>query len=191
MAALLVRDAARVRRDRHHQHVRRHPVRSRVRDRRQPGARGFAQCRRRSCGGAGAARLGARHRRAGHRQPGFADRLGGDAARLARRAARATTVERAAAARSRRRSTAPSPGPQWRTRDLGGPLGTKAFGERVAELVGNARLCEANCERRSSQHPPGFIDQVHVVDARRQLHRAFARAGIRADTAAHLDAVHP
>ena len=25
--------------------------------------------------------------------------------------------------------------PQWRTRDLGGPLGTKAFGERVAELV--------------------------------------------------------
>jgi isocitrate dehydrogenase (NAD+) len=30
--------------------------------------------------------------------------------------------------------------PEWRTRDLGGPLGTKAFGERVAELVGeNAR----------------------------------------------------
>ena len=26
--------------------------------------------------------------------------------------------------------------PQWRTRDLGGPLGTKAFGERVAALVG-------------------------------------------------------
>jgi isocitrate/isopropylmalate dehydrogenase len=26
--------------------------------------------------------------------------------------------------------------PQWRTADLGGPLGTKAFGERVAELVG-------------------------------------------------------
>jgi len=25
--------------------------------------------------------------------------------------------------------------PQWRTRDLGGPLGTKAFGERVAVLV--------------------------------------------------------
>ena len=25
--------------------------------------------------------------------------------------------------------------PQWRTRDLGGPLGTKAFGERVATLV--------------------------------------------------------
>ena len=30
--------------------------------------------------------------------------------------------------------------PEWRTRDLGGPLGTKAFGERVAALVGeNAR----------------------------------------------------
>jgi isocitrate dehydrogenase (NAD+) len=26
--------------------------------------------------------------------------------------------------------------PEWRTRDLGGPLGTKAFGERVAALVG-------------------------------------------------------
>jgi 3-isopropylmalate dehydrogenase len=26
--------------------------------------------------------------------------------------------------------------PQWRTRDLGGPLGTKAFGERVAALIG-------------------------------------------------------
>ena len=25
--------------------------------------------------------------------------------------------------------------PQWRTRDLGGPLGTTAFGERVAALV--------------------------------------------------------
>jgi isocitrate/isopropylmalate dehydrogenase len=25
--------------------------------------------------------------------------------------------------------------PQWRTRDLSGPLGTKAFGERVAALV--------------------------------------------------------
>jgi isocitrate/isopropylmalate dehydrogenase len=28
--------------------------------------------------------------------------------------------------------------PQWRTRDLGGPLGTAAFGERVAALVGEA-----------------------------------------------------
>jgi 3-isopropylmalate dehydrogenase len=26
--------------------------------------------------------------------------------------------------------------PQWRTHDLGGPLGTKAFGARVAALVG-------------------------------------------------------
>jgi isocitrate/isopropylmalate dehydrogenase len=32
--------------------------------------------------------------------------------------------------------------PQWRTGDLGGPLGTRAFGARVATLVGevaNAR----------------------------------------------------
>ena len=29
--------------------------------------------------------------------------------------------------------------PEWRTRDLGGPLGTKAFGERVAALLENAR----------------------------------------------------
>jgi len=28
--------------------------------------------------------------------------------------------------------------PEWRTRDLGGPLGTKAFGERVAALVKEA-----------------------------------------------------
>jgi isocitrate/isopropylmalate dehydrogenase len=28
--------------------------------------------------------------------------------------------------------------PEWRTRDLGGPLGTQAFGERVAELVGES-----------------------------------------------------
>ena len=41
-----------------------------------------------ACDGAGAARLGPRHRRAGPRQPGLADRLGGDAARLARRAPR-------------------------------------------------------------------------------------------------------
>jgi 3-isopropylmalate dehydrogenase len=25
--------------------------------------------------------------------------------------------------------------PEWRTRDLGGPLGTKAFGARVAALL--------------------------------------------------------
>jgi len=30
--------------------------------------------------------------------------------------------------------------PQWRTRDLGGPLGTKAFGERVAALVGEVAV---------------------------------------------------
>ena len=46
------------------------------------------QCRRRPRDGAGAARLGARHRRAGQGQSVFADRLRRDAARLARRAAR-------------------------------------------------------------------------------------------------------
>ena len=38
MAALLVRDAEQVRRDRHHQHVRRYPLRRSLRDRRQPWA---------------------------------------------------------------------------------------------------------------------------------------------------------
>ena len=37
---------------------------------------------------------------------------------------------------SRARSTARSPMPEGRTRDLGGPLGTKAFGERVAAQIG-------------------------------------------------------
>jgi 3-isopropylmalate dehydrogenase len=30
--------------------------------------------------------------------------------------------------------------PQWRTRDLGGPLGTAAFGARVAALVAEAAV---------------------------------------------------
>ena len=85
--------------------------------------------------GAGAARLGARHRRAGQGQPGLADRLGRDAARLARRAARRRALHarrrgdraRARSRDRRRRNGAP--------RDLGGPLGTKAFGARVAALV--------------------------------------------------------
>lgn len=29
--------------------------------------------------------------------------------------------------------------PEWRTPDLGGPLGTKAFGERVAGLLGGLK----------------------------------------------------
>ena len=135
MAALLVRDASPLRRDRHHQHVRRHPVRSRLRDRRQPRARRLAQCRRRARGGAGAARLGARHRRPGPRQSGLADRLGRDAARLARRAARRRPAACARPTRSRRRSTARSPTRSGAPRDLGGPLGTKAFGERVASTL--------------------------------------------------------
>ena len=62
-------------------------VRRGERDCRQPRACRLAQCRRRARGGAGAARLGARHRRQERRQPVLADRLGGDAAGLARRAA--------------------------------------------------------------------------------------------------------
>ncbi len=50
------------------------------------GLGGVAQCRRRPCRGASPARLGARHRRQEHRQSVLADRLGGDAALLARRA---------------------------------------------------------------------------------------------------------
>ena len=29
--------------------------------------------------------------------------------------------------------------PEWRTPDLGGPLGTKAFGERVAAILGGLK----------------------------------------------------
>ena len=89
----------------------------------------------RARGGAGPARLGARHRRQGPRQSVVADRLGGDAARLARRAAKRASGCALRRTRSRRRSTARSRTPKWRTRDLGGPLGTTAFGERVAALV--------------------------------------------------------
>ena len=48
MAALLVRDASAFDVDRHHQHVRRHPVRRGLRDRRQPRPRRLAQCRHRA-----------------------------------------------------------------------------------------------------------------------------------------------
>jgi len=63
-------------------------VRRGERDRRQSRARRLAQCRQRSCSGAGPARLGARHRGQEHRQPFVADRLGRRAARLAGRTAR-------------------------------------------------------------------------------------------------------
>ena len=64
----------------------------------------------------------------------LADRLGGDAARLARRpsqgqqAARRRGCYRAGARPTHR-------GPAVATRDIGGPLGTKAFGERVAAML--------------------------------------------------------
>ena len=63
----------------------------------------FDQCRHRSRDGAGAARLGAGHRRPGQGQPVVADRLGRDAARLARRAARRRAL---AAGRGRDRARA-------------------------------------------------------------------------------------
>ena len=92
------------------------------------------ECRRRAC----AWRRPSTARRPtspdGPRQSGLADRLGGDAAGLARRAAerRALAAGAAAIEDALERAIA---SPQWRTRDLGGPLGTKAFGERVAALV--------------------------------------------------------
>ncbi len=89
----------------------------------------------RARGGAGAARLGARHRRAGPRQPGLADRLGRDAARLARRAAQATSGCRRARPRSRLRSTARSRRRNGARATSAGRSGPQAFGERVAALV--------------------------------------------------------
>ena len=90
-----------------------------------------------ACGRAGPARLGARYRRDGSRQSGLADRIGGDAAGLARRAARDDRLMRARRAIEAALERAIA-GPQWRTADLGGPLGTRAFGERVAAMVENA-----------------------------------------------------
>ena len=113
----------RVRRDRHHQHVRRHPLRRSLRDRRQPRARRVDQFRHRSRDGAGAARLGARHRRTGQGQSVVADRLGRDAARLARRAARRRA---AAACRGRNRARA-------RCRDRGAGLAHRRSGRAARD----------------------------------------------------------
>ena len=124
-----------VRRHRHHQHVRRHSVRRGSRDRRQPGPGRLAQCRRRSRRGAGAARLGARHRRQEYRQSVLADRLGGDAAGLARRAARRQQAGASRGAGDRERARPRHRRSEGRTPDLGGKLGTDAFGARVAEAV--------------------------------------------------------
>ena len=53
---------------------------------------------------------------------------------LGERRGDATLAKAADAARARARSR-PSPSQEWRTADLGGPLGTKAFGERVAATL--------------------------------------------------------
>ena len=51
--------------------------------------------------------------------------------------------------------------PEWRTRDLGGPLGTKAFGERVAALVKEAA---ASQKRRSFTPSPTLQPKSDVSD---------------------------
>ncbi len=96
-----------VRRHRHHQYVRRHPLRPGLRIVRQHRARGLAQCRRHLRRGAGAARLGAGNRRQGSGQSVIADRLGRHAARLARPETGKDDYG-APQPRSKRRSTLPS-----------------------------------------------------------------------------------
>ncbi len=44
--------------------------------------------------------------------------------------------------------------PEWRTRDLGGPLGTRAFGERVAALVSEFSFCNMSTYRRELDRLP-------------------------------------
>jgi 3-isopropylmalate dehydrogenase len=115
----------RLRRGGHHQHVRRYSLRSCRRDFRQSRACGLAQCRHRPRAGPGAARL-----RAGYCGPGSMLLAGlgerrGDEQLIRAAAAIDDAVESAIA------------DPLSRTADLGGPLGTKAFGERVsAQLRG-------------------------------------------------------
>ena len=73
------------------------------------------------------ARLGARHLRAKHRQPGGDDLVGRDDARLPRASARRTTPS------SRRSSACCVEGP--RTRDLGGKASTTEMGKAIASLI--------------------------------------------------------
>ena len=120
-------------RGRHHQYVRRHPLRFGAGDFRQPRARGLDQARRRSSRGAGAARLRPRRRRAGPRRSDLADRFGGDAARLACDRRKDNHLHAAPGHRSALDRALADP--QGRTRDISGPLGTEAFGERVAAML--------------------------------------------------------
>ena len=127
MAALLVRDAAALRRDRHHQHVRRHPVRSRLRDRRQPRARGVAQCRRRAIAVA-QAQHGSAPDIAGQDIANPASLIGSAAMLLAWLGERRSDNRlRAAAAAIESALDRAIARPEWRTRDLGGPLGTQGI----------------------------------------------------------------
>ena len=125
----------RLRRDRHHQHVRRHSLRRSLRDRRQPRPRRVDQLpapitrwRRRST---------ARRRTSPDRTRPIPSSLIGSAAMLlawlgerrddARLLQAAEGIERAL--------DAVIAVPEWRTGDLGGPLGTRAFGEKVVEAL--------------------------------------------------------
>ena len=73
-----------LRRDRHHQHVRRHLVRRGVRAQRKPRSGRISQRRRRHRRRSGPARIGARHRGSERGQSHLLDPLGGDAAAVDR-----------------------------------------------------------------------------------------------------------
>ena len=134
MTAMLVRDAAALRRDRHHQHVRRHPLGPRLRAVREPGPGRVDQRRRRALHGAGPARLGARHPGPGQGQPVLARALGRDAAGLDRDRRNLPDFRRGAEAINQAVDELVKR-PETRTRDLGGQLGTKAFTEKLCAEI--------------------------------------------------------
>ena len=130
-----VRDEARarpvaLRRRRHHQPVRRHPVRPRRRPGRRARHGAGRQHRRRRGHLRGRARLGAGHRRQGHRQPDGADAGGRDDARPR---ASSPTWRPACAEPSKRRSTMD----KVRTGDLGGSATTEQFAKALAARIRN------------------------------------------------------
>ena len=113
--------AGAVRRDRHHQHVRRHPERRDLRAGRRAGARARRQHRDQGCDLRGGPRQRARHRRQGRGQSLGPDAGRGDDARSPGRAGPRPTGSAA-------RSTTPSRRDEIRTRDLGGTASTEEFG---------------------------------------------------------------
>ena len=122
--------SAAFRRHRHHQYVRRYPVRSDGRIVRQSRAGGLAQRRNRSWDGAGSPRLGTGYRRQEHRQSAVADLVGRDAARLVwppqqGQGVRGSRRRHREGGRSRDRG-------KESTADIGGRLGTRETGEAVA-----------------------------------------------------------